>query len=272
MSLGLKETLQKLKAYEQSAFPILSVYLPLPSVEKARNAILVKELHTLVKKNLPREQQAVLREDIEYIAAFLQTYNDQNHHKGLAIFSGDNQLWEVVKTEFIPDSHISVNHHPHLEPIFNQLKLHQRYLIILADRQKAKFLTLFSNSIEDQGEVFDNSVPQKVKANEEGFYGRSDKIARHIQDHLHQHLKLIAQRAGMFLHNRPIAGVIIGGHKELLHNIKNHLPKQLQEKIIGEFISELNISINEISVKSKKVIKQVNSHLNQHTNYSLNTS
>lgn len=262
MSLSLKGTLQKLKAYEQSAFPILSVYLPLPQVEKARNAVMVKTLHELVKKNLPREQQAVLREDIEYIAAFLQTYDDKNHHQGLAIFSGDNQLWEVIKTEFLPDAYLSVNHHPHLKPIFNELKLHQRYLVILADREKAKFFTLLSNSIEDQAEVFDNSVPQKVKASGEGFYGRTDKIARHIQDHLNQHLKLIAQRAGTFLKNRPIAGVIIGGHQELLHNIKIHLPKQLRDKIIGEFISELNISISDISKKSKKVISQVNTHLN----------
>lgn len=125
----------------------------------------------------------------------------------------------------------------------------KRYLVILADRQKARFFTLYKNKVEDKGESYFDDVPQKVKA--EGT--REGKMARHIRDHLYRHLKLVGQRARLFLQRRKlenIDGILIGSHKELFKQIKYFLPTNLKEKVTGEFITELKIPIHQIIQKA----------------------
>lgn len=129
----------------------------------------------------------------------------------------------------------------------------KRYLVILADRQKAKFFTLFLGTVEEKGEITDKAVPQKVKA----AHTRTDHVNQHIRNHLHYHLKLVGQKLKEFAISKKIDVVLIGGHKELFNQVKKHLPYQLRDKIRGEFVSELNIPTEQIAEKSKLVIKNL---------------
>lgn len=112
--------------------------------------------------------------------------------------------------------------------------------------------TVYQDKIEEHKDFFNGTVPQKVRANERDFYGRSNKIFRHIEDHLNRHLKLIANTVYNFIKGKNINFILIGGHKEMLSKIKNHLPKTLKKMIRGEFVTELNIPLKDIYLKSKQ--------------------
>lgn len=130
----------------------------------------------------------------------------------------------------------------------------RRYLVILADRQKGRFFTLFRHSLEDQGKAIFDEVPQKVKA--EGT--RVGKMARHIQDHLYQHLKNVSTKAKYYLIKRrpdTISGVIIGGHQEMLNQIKRTLPSSLRSKVTGQFIADLNQPLHQLAKKATQLLK-----------------
>jgi peptide subunit release factor 1 (eRF1) len=135
----------------------------------------------------------------------------------------------------------------------------ERYLVILADRQRSKFLIIHNGTFEDHSEQFFDDVPQKVKAE----YTRTGKVQRHIADHLHQHLKLVGKRALEFLVKRKIRkldGIILGSHKELLHQIEKFLPKRLQNQVIGEFVMDIDLPFGDITEKIYSNFKELSNY------------
>jgi peptide subunit release factor 1 (eRF1) len=126
----------------------------------------------------------------------------------------------------------------------------KRILVVLADRKKGKFFTVCMDSFEDQGEELVDNVRQNVKADKGSRH-------RHIQEQLHKHLKHVGDKAREYLakrHIKEIEGVIIGGHKELLHQIKECLPPELKRNVIAEFVTELTLPIGAMTEKVKQQI------------------
>lgn len=119
------------------------------------------------------------------------------------------------------------------------------YLVILADREKAIFFTVTENKIKDKKEIFNNSVPQNVKAKKIDW-GRDDKIFRHIEQHLHYHLQSVAKAALEFAKGKKIDLVILGGHEEMIPKVKSHLLYPLNKMVKGDFVTELNIPLNDV--------------------------
>lgn len=134
--------------------------------------------------------------------------------------------------------------------------MNKRYLFVIADRKYAKILAFLNGALEDVMEISDPSVPQKVKSNEQDYYGRNDKISRHIENHLHRHLQLISKKVDEFVGVKPVNAVFIGGHKTLFHLIRKHLSSSLRKKIIGEFVAPLKVFQNEIIRRCEKALLQ----------------
>lgn len=133
--------------------------------------------------------------------------------------------------------------------------LHKRYLVILADRQSGRFFTIYLNNFEDQGEEFiDEGVPQKVKT--EGF--RIGKMDSYIREHLRQHLKHVGKKALDYLIKKRIKGiegVVLVSHKELLSFLRHSLPSKLKNKVIAEMVSEIDVSIGDLT---NRITKELN--------------
>jgi peptide subunit release factor 1 (eRF1) len=123
----------------------------------------------------------------------------------------------------------------------------KRYLVILADRQKGRFFTIYLGTFEDSGEEFvDEDVPQRVK-NDNARWG---VVERHIRDHLLHHFKHVGASVMRYLINRNIRqldGVFIGSHKEYIHQIKEYLPSRLKQKVIGEFVSNVDVPAGDLT-------------------------
>lgn len=134
-------------------------------------------------------------------------------------------------------------------PKVKEENFYKRFLVILADRKKARIFTIYLGDFEDLGEeIVADDVPQKVR--KEGF--RPGKIARHIRDHLTKHLQYIGNKALEYLIRRRIRqldGIFIGTHKELFSKVKNCLPKRLKEKVLGEFSMEPNSALGDITLQ-----------------------
>lgn len=127
-----------------------------------------------------------------------------------------------------------------------------KYLVLLADRKKAIFFTVYEGRIEEKKEIIDDNVPQNVKAKKIDW-GRDDKIFRHIEQHLHYHLKLIAKEVLEFAKGKHVRFIILGGHKELIPKIKSHLLYPLNKIVRGKFVTELNIPISKVLLRSEKI-------------------
>lgn len=253
MTLPLQDTLNKLKSYRNSSYPILSLYLK--TYHKDFPEVL-KTFRRLILSSLTDEEQQLVKKNISYIQAFLQTYPTPQTCRTLSIFSGSDSLWEVITNEFDIDEQLILNHSPQIAPIEKKMRKEQHYLILLADREKALLLRFHEGIVEKRKEIVEheasNQVPQKVKGRSHGLNMRGGKIDRHIQDHLHRHLQHIAAEVDAFLAEQDVAGIVIGGHRPLLHTLEKNLPRRLQRKILGEFIADLHAPLPTLVNKSKK--------------------
>lgn len=266
MVTTIDQSLKKLATYENSPAPILSVYLTLNNRERD-NGYLLSALKKLSKK-MTRDDHSLLQQHLLYINTFLASFPNTGKYQGLAIFAGGDNLWEIVTTHFPLPNNLYLSHSPQLSPIQNELQAYNRYLILLADRQKVRFVTLYQDSIETKEEFRNRTIPQKVKGrNQED---RQDKIDRHIQDHLHRHFLQVVTKLGQFVKNKPVHGIIIGGHKPLLHTFEKYLPTWMKQKIVGELSIEPDSLLNEILIRSKEIISRVEKSTSTKTVYTFN--
>lgn len=257
MNQNILKTIQKLKTYKHSGFPILSLYLGFENKKSPNLKQLLSNFHSLVNGQLLTHGESPrLENNVKQVEKYLIEEFDTRGKRSIVFFTG-NGLFEVLEFEFYMEPNVYISYSPHLEPMMDKIREHNSYMVLVADHKKAKMFTVHLGEIEEQAEFVDGHVPQNVRANERDFYGRSDIIFRHIEDHLHRHLKLIAEKAEEFAKDKKINFVIIGGHRELFKKIKKHLPRDLRDKVSGEFVTELNIPINSIFLQSKKISESI---------------
>ncbi len=130
----------------------------------------------------------------------------------------------------------------------------KRYLVVAADRTKGRIFTIFLGGFEDQGEFIKDNVHQKIKADN----GRQGKVDRWVHGELIKHLKHVGEEAKKYMDRKtgePIdGGIVIGGHRELLGDIMQALPNNLQKLVIGRFIAEPDRSLGELTELAKKAV------------------
>ncbi len=260
----LKDALNRLKKYNNSPAPILSVYFQLPDSHRG-DSVLFQLCSKLMAHDLSKEQIKIAGKNLEYILGFIKNYQKKGNEQSLALFSGGDSLFEIIYLPYKIKNAAFFSHSPVLEPILEEESVYRRYLVILMDREKARFFTITQRLVERSGELFDPSVPQNVHADtdESENNAREDKINRHIQDHIHRHFKKIVQTITQFIGNDIITGVIIGGHKNLFQKFEHHLPKNLQDKIMGEFVTELNNNTNKVILRSLQLIEEIDKKINE---------
>jgi peptide subunit release factor 1 (eRF1) len=255
MSASIQDVIPRLKNYNESSFPILSVYITVS--ENSQN--IDKKLDEILKRDLSNKDKKTIRKNIEYIKGVFQEEKGSKT-KSYAFFSGGSKLFEILHLPFRIKDQALLSHSPFLEPILHAQDAFRLYLLVVLDRAKAKFFLLNNGTVINFKTIFDLSVPQKVHADgEEAMHAkRSDKTDRHIKDHLNRHYKLIVEKLNEFASTTPIAGVIIGGHKTLFSSFEKLLPYVLQKKVVGEFIAELNTNDNQILQRAHEIIEKTN--------------
>lgn len=252
-----QNTLAKLRRYRGLRYPILSVHLGKQGKKSPSSTELITELHSLVHQNLSAKDKKRFADDIRRINNYLQDGYNSRGNRSVAFFSAEKNLWEVLSFEFPLQTFLKVSHSAEIRPIQEAVRCHSRYLVLLADREKARIFTVYLGRIEEQRELFDGTVPQNVKPKKE-YSSRTNKVFRHIEWHLHEYLQKVATVSAEFAKKKRIEFLVLGGHKELLKKLRNHLPKGLREKVVGEYVTELNVPINDVFLHSKEIAAKHN--------------
>ncbi len=250
------QAIQKLRTYKDSKFPILTIYIGFEGKKTPNIQRILSEFHSLIHAGLSTFQRDQFKKQIERAEEQLRNDVDTHGVRSIAIFAS-RDLFEVLEFEFPLPSVCKVSNSAYLAPVIDQAQGYNRYLVLLVDRKKARIFTVHLGEIEEYEDFIVDIVPQEVKVEEEHYYGRSNKISRHIDDHLNRHLKIVAEKVKEFMEGKRINFIIIGGHEEIFEKLKKRLPKYIREKIEGEFVIELNVPINNVYLASKKVAEHI---------------
>lgn len=236
--------------------PVLSVYIGEEGKKTPSVAILRSNLHSLVHMALSARDREAFKRDIERMDAFLRERIDTRNTRGIVFFSSGKNIWEALPLPFPVHPSCTLAAQPFLTPLESALQLHQGYLVLLVDREKARMFTVDMGQIAEHLDVFDCHVPQEVKAIKSDF-NRDNIIFRHIEDHLHQHLVLVAQAVKGFAKGKTFRFILLGGHRETLPKVIHHLPPELQRLVLGTFDTELNIPRNDILLHCERIVRQM---------------
>ena len=257
MSNNIKETLKKLEQFVNFSFPILSIYLGEAQKKSGSSTLFISQFHSQVHRNLKEEERKSFRKDLERAESYIRDSWDSRGKRSLVIFTSGKKLWEVLGFEFYLLPLCLVSHSPVVQPIIEALAKYRPYLVLLADREKARLFTVHLGEVEEHKDVFDAQVPQRVKHGD-NTWDQQNKIQRHIENHLHRHLKFIENQTHEFLKDHPVSFIIVGGHQEMIPKIKKHLNYPLNKMVLGQFVSELNIPLNDVFLHSKKIAQRIN--------------
>lgn len=251
------DELERIESYNNSNFPILSVYLGADNLQAPSEKFLITQFHSMLHQNLDKEQREIFKTDIERIEDFLNDYIPTS--RSLIIFSSGEKLWEVVNLEFYLESNISIDMSPNLSPILKSQQKYSKYMVLLVDREKALMFTVEQGEIVEQSKFSGDYVPQNKQATgRDGNAGRSDIMTRHTNELLNRHINNACEAADKFARTKDIDFLIIGGHSEMFAKVAKSLPSNLQNKLVGSFVTEINIPLNDILIKSKEIAEAIN--------------
>lgn len=235
---------------------ILTVCLASPEKRAPHPTFFSSQLHSLAHNHLSSDNQKRWADEVDKIDKYLREHLDKSNTKSIVFFVSNQGLWEVLSFNFFLSPFCIVAKGAHIQPIEQALRAFPKYLVVLVDREKVRLFSVYLGKIEEHKDVAVKDVPQKVKAKKVDV-ARERQIERHIDDHLHRHLKIVAQQVYEFALNKHIHFIIIGGHKELFPKFREHLPYPFNKMVLGEFVTELKVPLNKIFEHSEKIAQRI---------------
>jgi peptide chain release factor subunit 1 len=230
--------------FQNSEYLITSCYLNLdrakwpPQVLKIR----VKDLLQSAQQELSAKagghaQRESLRRDFERIEEYVTQEIATNHHKGLAVFSCSAQkFWQAYGLPRMGRNILIADLAPYIRPLVAILAEYHRYAVVLVDREMGQVFEVYMGEIVERTDV-SARIPRRVK--EGGFGGREERnIERHHAQAVHQHFQRLADETFHLFQRDTFDYLILGGHRELLREFKQHLHPYLKGRWVGDFHAE----------------------------------
>lgn len=232
--MTVKDQLDRLAAFEQSPYPVISLYLNTQPDGRGRDnfqAFVRKELKARSQTYPPRSsEREMLDRDMERIVSFLEN-NLQASANGVAIFACDAaELFTAVQIDAPLDNHwLYVGNRPHLYPLARLASQYPRYAVVLADTHRTRILV-----IADGGVTRDTAIEgTKTRRTTQGGWSQP-RYQRHVENyHLH-HIKDVVATLEKIVMHEGIDRVIISGDPVVIPLVREQLPKALAEKIVDE--------------------------------------
>jgi hypothetical protein len=252
--MGAIEILRRLKPLHAPA-PLLTVYLGYADKRSPHAGYFVSQLHSNITHALTPGEKTYWKKDIDRMVLYLnESYS--GHNARSLVFVAGKDVWEVLEFDFFLPPLAIVLHVAYLKPVEDAIATYQHYLILLVDREKARFFTVHLGEITEHKGIDGSFVPQRVKHGSD-TWDPQDKINRHIGDHLHRHLSRVAKAAADVVYKKNIHFVLLGGQRDLFAQVKSLLPTDIQHKIKTQYPSEMSVSGREVLDKSIKILEDL---------------
>lgn len=234
--------------------PVVSLYLNVTPPRPFKS-----ELHSLIHEKRLRLAEAGLdrdlRREIDALLDRMRSYVDGLRElpgtRLLVLFAAPDGFWQEYRLPVAYPSRLYVEPDPHIRPLTALLDQFDRYCVLVVDARKARLFTMYLGEIEEHLGYFESDTPSWISDGEgraargpavgPGPWAgwRESKIQRHIQDHVHRHLKEVSARVFQgfkaFGFDRLIVGAPQGKDGKIFPLLERHLHSYLRERLAGVF-------------------------------------
>ena len=232
--MTLTDQFTRLAAFEQSPYPVISLYLNTQPDSRGRDnfqAFVRKELKARAQTYPARSsERGMIERDMERISTYLEN-NVQPSANGVAIFACDAaELFAAIQLDApLSDHWLYVGDQPHLYPLARVASQYPRYAVVLADTNRTRILV-----IADGGVAGDTAIEgTKTRRTTQGGWSQA-RYQRHVENyHLH-HIKDVVAALEKIVTQEGIDRIIVSGDPVVIPLVREQLPKPLAEKVVDE--------------------------------------
>ncbi len=228
--------------------PIISLYLSL-SADRLKNREFVVEAKNLLKKI---ENDPVLEEEYRKILDFLETKFDPSSRSVVIFSSPKDNFFQIYEVPIPVKSTCIVGKEPYIKPLIRLLEQYETYCLVLVDGKKASVFSIYMGKLEEHTYILDE-VPGWHK---QGGWSQA-RFQRHIEQHVYEHLKKVADITLSFFKKEQFDRLILGGPHEVVSHFKNILHIYLVRRFVGTLAIDVNANRQKIEKKVLSLIKEV---------------
>jgi peptide chain release factor subunit 1 len=220
------DTVRSLTGFKGAGGPVVSVYLDVDGQRYIRPRDYEAQLDHLLRR--AKDTTTPADEDLRRIESRVKAGVDRSRIKGLAIFScAADGFFEAVELPVPVRNQLVVNQTPHVSQLEAVLERHQRFGVLLVDRQRARMLVFEFGQLSDRSELFDQ-LPRHDD-------DRGDWDRDHVRDRAaavaRQHARRAAQVALHIHQHRALDHLILAGPDTAVHDVERELHSYLRDRV-----------------------------------------
>lgn len=240
--------------------PVLSVYL---DTDQAK-AINVNRAFEVVLKNMLRDVEQPLdkhaRKEFEadsgLVLGFLENYREPK--RGMVIFHDESEGFFWLKSLNVAVRNgVWWRDAPYLLPLIEILDEHERYGVVLTDREHARLFTVFLGEIEEHREAFADLDVTHIKTSGTDHIRSQMHIQRKADEHAHAHLKHVAELMSRLSSLHEFDRLLLAGTIEATSELYGLLPKALRSRVAGKMSLPVAANEAEILEASLKIEEEI---------------
>lgn len=241
------ESLMQREARPGSA--MLSIYLDTDQSKevnlKRGFEVVLKNMLRDVEQLLDKNKRNEFQSDVERVLGFLSDYREPK--RGLVIFCDESEDFLWLRELKVPVRNgVSWSDAPYLRPLIEIMDEHERYGVVLTDREQARFFTIFLGEIEKHGHVFAGADVTRIKTSGTDHLRSQMNLQRKADEHVHQHLKRVAELTSRLASTSEFDRLILAGTVEATSELHGLLPKSLRTRVVRKI--SLGVEANEAQV------------------------
>lgn len=263
------QDIERLRAWRAQEHPIVSLYLkvtpPHPFVSELNSLIHSHKERWGQQNTFSKTQLRALEEVLARIEHHVRSLERQlERTRLLAIFASADGFWQEYRLPVALPSQLVIDFDPYIRPLTVLLDEFDRYCVVVTDAREARIFSLYLGEFEEDLGVFRDDVPGKISVGRgvrlggPGVRGGTGelRIQRHIEDHIHRHLKRVAERTfDFFMQKQSDLLIIAGPEDKTIPYLKDHLHSYLRERLAGEFHAHPDMPLMELKERALAVAR-----------------
>lgn len=235
---------------------VLSAYLDISPEEVATGQVRLK-LKEMARSWLDRIQDKQERRAFENEVARIErylTYELKEPGRSLVIFTSEPaNLWRAYRVPVRIRTRLVWGERPYLRPLLTVLDEYERYGVVLTTREEARFFLFYLGEIAEYSFALHNYVPGRHK---QGGWSQA-RYQRHIDDHAYHHFRTVAEITARLAKRDNWQRVVLMGTEENTAQVRDLLPKALQQRIAGVLPASITDNINTIRDKVMALAQEI---------------
>ena len=173
--------------------------------------------------------------------------------KALVVFSDSKQdfWWQHdLQVELPPGVRWSPQ--PWVRPLLEVIEEHDRFVVVLIDKHRARILAGDAAGIEQQAEIL-SDVPNKHATTGTDHIWSQAQMDRDHTKHVQWHAKRVTDELALVIDRLKLSRIVIGGPVEATSVFTSMLPKRIQQMIIGTISAPVDAGHERLAAELKTV-------------------